>query len=96
MPDFKELDSVLHQPLRLAVMSVLATVEMADFVYLKEQTKSTAGNLSVQLDRLQTANYISITKDFVGKKPRTRCQMTTTGREALAAYVEALKSYVKL
>lgn len=96
MPEFKELDNVLHQPLRLAVMSVLATVEMADFVYLKEQTKATAGNLSVQLDRLQAANYINITKEFVGKKPRTRCEMTATGRAALATYIEALKSYIKL
>ena len=59
---FKELDSLLHSPLRLAVMSILIGVESADFVYIKQQTGATSGNLSVQLDKLQSAGYISIEK----------------------------------
>ncbi len=96
MADFKELDPVLHQSLRLAVMSLLASVESAEFVYLKEQTKATAGNLSIQLDRLKEAGYIQIVKDFNGKKPRTTCSITASGKNALEAYVDALKTYLNL
>ena len=59
---FEELDSLLHSPLRLAVMSILIGVESADFVYIKQQTGATSGNLSMQLDKLQSAGYISIEK----------------------------------
>lgn len=92
----KELNPLLHSQLRLAVMSILLSVDEADFVYLKEQTNATAGNLSVQLDKLSEAGYITVAKSFVGKKPRTTCQITATGREAMAAYVEALKDYLRL
>lgn len=91
---FKELDPLLHSELRLAVMSLLLGVESADFVYLREQTGATAGNLSVQLDKLAKAGYIAIEKGFRGKMPRTVCRMTDTGRDAFAEYVEALKSYI--
>lgn len=64
----KELDPLLHSQLRLAVMSILINVEEADFVYLREKTEATAGNLSVQLDKLAAAGYITIEKGFFGKK----------------------------
>lgn len=89
----KELNPLLHSQLRLAVMSILLSVEEAEFVYLKEQTQATAGNLSVQLDKLNEAGYIEIEKSFAGKKPRTVCRMTVKGREAMAEYVEALREY---
>ena len=89
----KELNPSLHSQLRLAVMSILLSVEEAEFVYLKEQTKSTAGNLSIQLDKLSEAGYIEVEKGFVGKKPRTVCRMTETGREAMVEYMETLKEY---
>ena len=89
----KELNPLLHSQLRLSIMSLLLTVEEAEFVYLKEKTQATAGNLSVQLDKLSEAGYINIEKSFVWKKPRTMCRITSTGREAMAEYVEALKSY---
>lgn len=92
----KDLDPILHSQLRLAVMSILMNVAEADFVYLKEQTKSTSGNLSVQLDKLALAGYITIEKGFQGKKPRTACQVTDTGRQAFANYVEALKEYLNI
>lgn len=91
----KELNPILHSQLRLAVMSVLMNVEEADFVYLKQTTDSTAGNLSVQLDKLSSAGYISIDKGFVGKKPRTTCKITPCGRAAFEEYVETLKQYIK-
>ena len=89
----KELDPLLHSQLRLAVMSILLNVEKADFNYIKEKTESTAGNLSVQLDKLVTAGYISKPTDGSGVKPRTICKMTDTGRNAMMKYVEVLKTY---
>lgn len=91
---FKKLDPLLHSELRLAVMSMLVELEEADFVYLRETAKATAGNLSVQLDKLSEAGYISVEKTFEGKKPRTVCRITPEGLNAFEAYVEALKSYL--
>ena len=91
---FKELNPLLHSELRLAVVSLLIGLEEADFVYIREQTGATAGNLSVQLDKLEKAGYVEITKTFRGKMPRTVCRLTAQGREAFAEYVEALKSYI--
>ncbi len=92
---FPALDPLLHSELRLAVVSLLINVEEADFVYIKEQTGATAGNLSVQLDKLSQAGYIEVEKSFNGKKPRTTCRLTRQGLRAFEAYVEALKSYIK-
>lgn len=92
----KELNPLLHSQLRLAIMSLLISVNEADFVYLKEKTASTVGNLSVQLTKLSDAGYIAITKSFVGKKPRTTCHITAVGRQAFASYVDALRDYLPL
>ena len=92
----KPLDPLLHSQLRLAVMSVLMNLDEADFVYIKQHTQSTAGNLSVQLDKLAEAGYITIEKGFAGKKPRTTCRITQLGKDAFAAYVDALRDYLKL
>lgn len=91
---FKELNPLLHSQLRLAVMSILLSVEEADFVYLREKTQATAGNLSVQIDKLSEAGYIEVEKSFVGKKPRTVCRITSAGRQAFENYVNALKGYI--
>ena len=92
---FKELDPLLHSQLRLGIMSILLTVEEADFVYLKEKTHATAGNLSIQIDKLSEAGYIQVEKSFIGKKPRTTCRMSDLGRQAFENYVEALKTYIQ-
>ncbi|KOF03794.1 transcriptional regulator [Roseivirga seohaensis] len=92
---FNQLDPLLHSQLRLAVMSLLISVETADFVYIKEQTESTAGNLSVQLDKLSTAGYIEITKQFEGKKPKTTCKITQKGVDAFDTYVKEIQQYLK-
>ena len=91
---FDKLDPLLHSELRLAVMSILVGSDEADFVYLRQQTGATAGNLSVQLDKLTAAGYILVEKGFHGKKPRTTCRVTEAGRAAFEAYVEALRSYI--
>ena len=92
---FKKLDPLLHSELRLAVMSLLVELEEADFVYLRETIHATAGNLSVQLDKLSEAGYISVEKTFEGKKPRTLCRITPVGLQAFENYVDAIKSYLK-
>jgi DNA-binding MarR family transcriptional regulator len=92
---FKDLDPLLHSQLRLAVMSLLLSVEEADFVFLKEKTGATSGNLSVQIDKLNEAGYIAVTKTFRGKMPCTICKITENGVAAFDRYVKALQSYIK-
>jgi len=92
----KELDPLLHSQLRLAVMSILMSVDEADFVYLKEKTSSTAGNLSVQIDKLSTAGYITVEKGFIGKKTRTACRVTDLGRRAFEQYVDDIKAILNI
>ena len=91
---FKELNPLLHSELRLGVMSILISVESADFTYLRKQTGATAGNLSVQLEKLSQAQYITIEKSFRGKMPRTTCRITQEGINAFREYVEALQTYI--
>lgn len=92
---FAELDPLLHSQLRLGVMSILMSVDSAEFTFLKEKTNSTAGNLSVQLDKLSEAGYITIEKSFKGKKPLTTCKITRKGMKAFEEYVDALKKYIQ-
>lgn len=91
---FENLDPLLHSQLRLSVMSLLLSVEQADFVFIKEKTEATAGNLSVQLDKLSAAGYIEIIKSYRGKKPNTSCRITQKGINAFEKYVDALKDYI--
>lgn len=91
---FKELDPLLHSQLRLAIMSLLMSLESAEFTFLKEKTNSTAGNLSVQLDKLAEAGYITIEKSFKGKKPLTTCKVSKKGIKAFEEYVNTLKQYI--
>ena len=90
----KELDPLLHSQLRLAIVSLLIGLVEADFFYLRQQTGATAGNLSVQIDKLQKGGYIQVKKTFEGRKPKTICRMTTEGIKAFENYVEALKTYL--
>ena len=92
----KELNPLLHSQLRLAIMSILMNCEEASFVYIKEQTQATAGNLSVQLDKLVSAGYIIVEKKFQGKKPLTLCSVTDAGKNAFEEYVDALRDYLKV
>lgn len=91
---FKSLDPLLHSQLRLAIMSLLVSLEQAEFTYLKEKTGATAGNLSVQIDKLEKAGYIKVTKSFKGKRPLTTCQISSKGVKAFEDYVHHLKSYI--
>jgi DNA-binding transcriptional ArsR family regulator len=87
-----DLDPVIHGKLRLALLSLLAGVEQAEFTWLKEKTNSTDGNLGAHLMKLEEAGYVSVEKKFVSRKPVTLYAMTSIGRDALANYVAALRS----
>lgn len=91
---FRKLNPLLHSELRLAVMSILVGVDEADFVYIRKQTGATSGNLSVQLDKLNEAGYITVEKGFKGRKPCTICRVTESGIAAFSEYVSALKDYI--
>jgi hypothetical protein len=91
---FKDLDPLLHQQLRLSIMSLLISVREAEFTYLKEQTNATAGNLSVQINKLAEAGYITVAKTFRDNYPLTTCKITKEGIKAFETYVENLKHYI--
>lgn len=91
---FPKLDPLLHSELRLAVMSILAGVDSAEFSYIKKQTGATSGNLSVQLDKLSASGYITVEKGFKGKVPCTTCKITPAGLTAFENYVNSLKEYL--
>lgn len=92
---FKDLDPLLHSQLRLSIMSLLISVKEADFSFLKEKTKATAGNLSVQITKLAEADYITITKTFKENYPLTSCRITKKGIAAFEKYVDAINVYIK-
>ncbi len=92
---FKELDKHMHQPLRLKIMSLLVSLESAEFNFLLEKTKATKGNLSIQLKKLKEVGYIQIDKQFRNNYPLTTCKITPKGIDAFEAYVEAISGYLK-
>lgn len=91
---FKELDPILHSQLRLAVMSLLIGVKEAEFTFIKDKTNATAGNLSVQIQKLKDVGYVEVTKQFVNNYPQTTCKITPVGIAAFEAYVKALQEYL--
>ena len=91
---FKDLDPILHSQLRLAVMSLLISVKEAEFIFLKEKTNATAGNLSVQIQKLKEAGYIEVVKQFKDNYPQTICKITLPGISAFEEYVKNLQSYL--
>ncbi|MEP6748252.1 MAG: transcriptional regulator [Bacteroidota bacterium] len=92
---FKELDPILHSQLRLAVISLLISVKEAEFTFLKEKTNATAGNLSVQINKLREAGYLDVTKQFKDNYPQTICKITTAGIAAFDEYVKNLQTYFR-
>ena len=92
---FKDLDPILHSQLRLAVMSLLIGVKEAEFTFLKEKTGATAGNLSVQIQKLKDADYIEVNKQFKDNYPQTVCKITRQGIDAFELYVKNLQQYIK-
>ena len=93
---FKELDPILHSQLRLAIMSLLIGVKEAEFTFIKDKTNSTAGNLSVQVNKLKDAGYIQVEKKFKDNYPLTTCKITKKGIDAFEQYVKNLQEYLKV
>lgn len=92
---FKDLDPLLHQQLRLSVVSLLMGVKDAEFTYIREKVGATAGNLSVQINKLAEAGYLDVQKSFRDNYPLTTCSITEKGRKAFEEYVKALQDYLK-
>lgn len=93
---FKDLNPILHSQLRLAVISILISVREAEFTYLREKTNATAGNLSVQINKLKEAGYIDVAKQFKDNYPQTICKITPLGINAFEEYVKDLQSYLDI
>ena len=91
---FKDLNPILHSQLRLAVMSLLISVKEAEFTFLREKTNATAGNLSVQINKLKDAGYIDVVKQFNNNYPQTICKITAKGIDAFEIYVNVLQTYM--
>lgn len=94
MSQLQPLDPLLMTELRLSIMSILMQMEVADYAHIKSVTGATAGNISVQIDKLAEAEYLRVDKGFVGKRPQTTYTLTDKGREAFCNHFEALKSYL--
>jgi DNA-binding MarR family transcriptional regulator len=91
---FKDLDPILHSQLRLAVISLLISVKEAEFTYIREKTNSSAGNLSVQINKLKDVEYIDVIKQFKDNYPQTICKITPKGIKAFEEYVKSLQTYL--
>lgn len=93
--DYQQLDEMIHSRIRLAVMSVLASVDEAEFTYLRDRTGATDGNLGAHMRKLEEARYVNATKAFVDRKPVTRYRLTVAGREAFRRYVDRLERLLR-
>ena len=91
----EELDPLLHDRARLRIVSVLAVVESLTFTDLRDELDMTDGNLSVHLQKLEEKGYVTISKQFVGRRPQTTCRLTRSGRQAFARYLDHLQAIVE-
>ena len=91
---FNDLDPILHSQLRLSIVSILMTVEEAEFTFIKETTGAAAGNISIQIKKLQEAGYVKVEKTFKNNYPNTSIAITSKGVKAFEDYVNNLKKYI--
>jgi DNA-binding MarR family transcriptional regulator len=91
---FNDLDPILHSQLRLSIVSILMTVEEANFSFIKESTNAAAGNISIQISKLQEAGYVKVVKTFKNNYPNTTISITSKGVKAFEEYVNNLKKYI--
>ena len=91
LPSVRDIDKMIHEPARLLIVAHLYVVESADFLFVMRQTGMTFGNLSSHMSRLETAGYIDVEKEFVGKKPNTKLSLTRSGREAFEGYRRSMR-----
>ena len=93
--DYKQLDDTLQARIRVAIMAVLVSVVDADFNFLREMVKTTDGNLSTHLRKLEDAGYVSMKKKFVDRKPQTKYKVTEKGRRALEEHISILEKLIR-
>ncbi|MGD8782546.1 MAG: transcriptional regulator [Ignavibacteria bacterium] len=93
--DYQQLDDMIHSRIRLAIMSVLVSVEEAEFVFLRDKVNATDGNLSTHLKKLESAGYVAVNKSFEDRKPVSRYVLTQKGRKAFEIYVQKLENLIK-
>jgi DNA-binding MarR family transcriptional regulator len=91
---YNDLDPLLHSQLRLAIVSMLVTSEKVEFTHIKDETKAAAGNISIQIKKLQEAGYIKVEKTFMNNYPKTMISITTKGLKAFESYVNDLRKYI--
>ncbi len=91
---FKDLDPILHSQLRLSIVSILISVDEANFNFIKDSTQATSGNISIQIKKLRDAGYINVKKSFINNYPNTAVSITDKGIEAFETYVANLKKYI--
>lgn len=92
--DYQQLDDIIHSRIRLAIMSVLISIEEAEFKFLKEKVNTTDGNLSVHLKKLEAAEYIRVKKEFVDRKPVSSYKLSKKGKEAFELYIKRLEDLI--
>jgi DNA-binding HxlR family transcriptional regulator len=95
-PELPELDRLIHERIRLGIVSALATNDSLSFNDLKRVLKTTDGNLSVHARKLEEAEYISCVKFFEGRVPRTEYRLTAKGRSALAEYLDQMEEWIRV
>lgn len=95
-PELPELDRLIHERIRLGIVSALATNDSLSFNDLKRVLKTTDGNLSVHARKLEEAQYISCVKFFEGRVPRTEYRLTATGRRALSEYLDQMEEWIRV
>lgn len=89
-----ELDRLIHEPARLLIVTILSTIESADFLFLQRETDLTKGNLSAHLSKLENAGYVDIEKTFKGKLPLTVCKLTEAGQQAFDGYRRQMQDFI--
>ncbi len=92
--DYQQLDEVIHSRIRLAIMAVLVSLDEVEFTFIRDKVKATDGNLSIHLKKLEEAEYVSVAKQFVGKKPQTTYKLTKKGRKAFEEYINRLEGLI--
>ena len=93
--NYHDIDDVIHSRIRTAIMAVLVSVDEAEFTFIRDKINATDGNLSVHIRKLEEHSYISVTKEFIDRKPVTRYKITETGRKAFEEYIKKLESIIK-
>ena len=94
--EYQKIDDIIHSRIRLSIIALLVSRGNASFIYIRDKIKATDGNLSIQLKKLEAANFISSTKKFVNRKPLSTYSITSFGRKAFSKYIERIESLIRL